>query len=98
MTLLRVFQQIKAVKKEREEAAAVGHGQEPCSKKVSSFLPSVYVVEVMFSTSVCVYVWVITFEPDDIETSFLVWCYILTISRLSLSIKVIGLRLYHGKC
>ena len=59
MTLLCVFQQIKTVKKERKEAAAVGHGQGPCSKKVSSFLSSVYVVEVMFSTSLCVYVWVI---------------------------------------
>ena len=37
--------------------------------------------------------WAITFEPVDIETSFLVWWYILTISRSSLSIKVIGSRL-----
>ena len=35
---------------------------------------------------------VITFEPLDIETSFLVCRYILTISRSGLSIKVIGLR------
>ena len=34
----------------------------------------------------------ITFEPLDIETSFLVCRYILTISRSSLSIKVIGSR------
>ena len=40
--------------------------------------------------SVCVYVWAITFECLDIETSFLVWQYILTISRSSLRIKVIG--------
>ena len=32
----------------------------------------------------------ITFEPLHIETSFLVWRYIFTISRSSLSIKVIG--------
>ena len=46
--------------------------------------------------SVCVSVFlsvqVITFEPLDIETSFLVCRYILTISRSSLSIKVIGSR------
>ena len=35
-----------------------------------------------------------TFEPLDIETSFLVCRYILTISRSSLSIKVIGSRSY----
>ena len=40
--------------------------------------------------SVCLSVWAITFEAVDIETSFLVWWYILTISRSSLSIKVIG--------
>ena len=34
----------------------------------------------------------ITFETLDIETSFLVCQYILTITRSSLSIKVIGLR------
>ena len=34
----------------------------------------------------------ITFEPLDIETSILVCRYILTISRSSLSIKVIGTR------
>ena len=34
----------------------------------------------------------ITFEPLDIETSFLVCMYILTISRSTLSIKVIGSR------
>ena len=32
----------------------------------------------------------IPFEGIDIETSFLVWWYILTISRSSLSIKVIS--------
>ena len=42
--------------------------------------------------SVCPSVQTITFEPLDIETSFLVCRYILTISRSSLSIKVIGLR------
>ena len=39
---------------------------------------------------VCVSVRAITCEPVDIETSFLVWWYILTISRSNLSIKVIG--------
>ena len=42
--------------------------------------------------SMCVSVQVITFEPLDIETSFLVCRYILTISQSSLSIKVIGSR------
>ena len=40
--------------------------------------------------SVCLHVQGITFECLDIETSFLVWWDILTISRSSLSIKVIG--------
>ena len=43
--------------------------------------------------SVCVSVFLsvqaITFEPLDIETSFLVYRYIFTISRSSLSIKLI---------
>ena len=46
--------------------------------------------------SVCLSVFLsvqaITFEPLDIETSFLVCRYILTISRSSLSIKVIWSR------
>ena len=42
--------------------------------------------------SVFLSVQAITFEPLDIETVFLVCRYILTISRSSLSIKVIGLR------
>ena len=46
--------------------------------------------------SVCVSVFLsvqaITFESLDIETSFLVCRYILTISRSSLSIKVMGSR------
>ena len=42
--------------------------------------------------SVCLSVQVITFEPLVIETSFLVCRYILTISRSSLSIKVIRSR------
>ena len=41
---------------------------------------------------VCLSVQTITFEPLDIETSFLVCRYILTISRSSLSIKAIGSR------
>ena len=44
---------------------------------------------------VCLSVRAITFEPVDIETSFLAWWYILTISRSSLSIKVIGSRSSH---
>ena len=40
--------------------------------------------------SVCPYFQTITFESLDIETLFLVCRYILTISRSSLSIKVIG--------
>ena len=63
---------------------------------------NVFVVCVCLSVclSVCVSVQAITFEAIDIETSFLVWWYILTISRSSLSIKVIGSksRSYHGKC
>ena len=48
--------------------------------------------------SVCLFVRAITFEPVEIETSILVWWYILTISRSSLSIKAIGSRSrsYHG--
>ena len=42
--------------------------------------------------SVCLSVQTITFEPLHIGTSFLVWRYILTISRSSLSINVIGSR------
>ena len=40
--------------------------------------------------AVCLSLQAITYEPLDIETSFLVCRYILTISRPSLSIKVIG--------
>ena len=47
--------------------------------------------------SVFLSVQAITFEPLDIETSFLVCRYILTISRSSLSIKVIGSRSYEKK-
>ena len=42
--------------------------------------------------SVCLSVQAITFECLDLGTSFLAWWYILTISRSSLSIKVIGSR------
>ena len=46
-------------------------------------LPPVYAAEVMFSQclSVCESVRAVTFEPADIETLFLVWWYILTISK-----------------
>ena len=40
----------------------------------------------------CLSVQTIIFEPLHIGTSFLAWMYILTISRLSLGIKVIGSR------
>ena len=51
-------------------------------------------VSVCLCVCVCVFlsVQVITFESLDIETSFLVCRYILTIARSSLSIKVIGSR------
>ena len=53
-------------------------------------------LSVYLSVCVCVSVFLsvqaITFEPLNIETSFLVCRYILTISRSSLSIKVIGSR------
>ena len=42
--------------------------------------------------SVFLSVQVITFEPHNIKSSFLVCRYILTISRSCLSIKVIGSR------
>ena len=44
--------------------------------------------------SVCPSVQAITFEPLHIDTLFLVCRYIFTISRSSLSIKVIGSRSY----
>ena len=55
---------------------------------------NVFVVSVCLCVcvSVCLSVRAITFEAVDKETSFLVWWYILTISRSSLSIKVIGAR------
>ena len=48
------------------------------------------VMSVCVSICLCLSVQAITFEPLDIETSFLVCWYILTISRSSLSRKVIG--------
>ena len=47
--------------------------------------------------SVFLSVQAITIEPLDIETSFLVCRYILTISRSSFSIKVIGSSSYEKK-
>ena len=41
---------------------------------------------------VCLPVQAITFEPPHTETSFLVWRYILTLSRSSLSFKAIESR------
>ena len=49
-------------------------------------------VHLCVCVSVCLSVQTITFEPLHIGTSFLVWRYILTISRSSVSIKVIGSR------
>ena len=82
----------------------VVNGHVVCGHEIPSqcFLPPAYAVEVMFSSCVCVCVCLsvraITFEPVDTETSFLVWCYILTTSRSSLSIKVIGSRSWPRKC
>ena len=49
---------------------------------------------------VCLSVRAITFETADIETSFFVWWYILTVLSSVLSIKVIGWRSRssHGNC
>ena len=44
------------------------------------------------SLSMCLSVQAVTFELLHIGTSFLVWRYILTISRSGLSVKVIGSR------
>ena len=49
-------------------------------------------LSVCLSVCLCPSVQTITFEPLDIETSFLVCRYILTISRSSSNIKVIGSR------
>ena len=49
----------------------------------------------VFVVCVCMF---INFEAVDIEISFLVWWYILTISRSSLSTKVIGSRSQNEKC
>ena len=46
-------------------------------------------VSLCFCLSVCLSVQAITFEPLHIGTSFLVWMCILTISRSSLSVKII---------
>ena len=50
------------------------------------------------SVCVCMSVYTITFEAVDIDTSFLLGWYILTISKSSLSVKVIGSRSHSGKC
>ena len=47
-------------------------------------------VSVCLSVYLCVNLFRLTFEPLYIETSFLVYRYIFTISRSSSSIKVIG--------
>ena len=68
-----------------------------------TYLPPAYAGRKCFQSCLCVClsvflsVQVITLEPLDIETSFLVCRYMLTISRSSLSIKVIGSRSYKKK-
>ena len=68
------------------------------SRKRSCYHPRMWVGNVFSRVclSVCLSVFLsvqaITFEPLDIETLFLICRYILTKSRLSLSIKVIRLR------
>ena len=60
------------------------------------FRGNVFVVSVSVCVCLCVCVCLsvrtITFEQVNIETSFLVWSYILTMCRSGLSIKVIGSR------
>ena len=51
---------------------------------------NVFTLPVCVCLSVCLSIQAITFECPDKETSFLVWWYILTISRTYLSTKVIG--------
>ena len=62
--------------------------------QVGIFFSHVCMLYVSVCLSVCLSVFLsvqaITFEPLDIETSFLACSCILTISRLVLSIKVIG--------
>ena len=53
---------------------------------------NVFILCVCACLSVFVSIRAITFECLGIGTSFLVWCYILTISKSSLSIKVTGPR------
>ena len=64
------------------------------------YLPRMQVRLCFRCVCVCLFVQTITFEVFHIETLFLVWWYILTISRSSLSTKVIGSRSRssHGKC
>ena len=47
---------------------------------------------------VCLSVYAIIYETVDRETSFLVWLYILTISRSSPSVNVTGSISYIEKC
>ena len=51
---------------------------------------NVFILLVCVCVCVCLSVGAITFEWLDIETKFLVWRYILTISRSSSSTKVTG--------
>ena len=53
---------------------------------------NVFIVCVSACLCVCLSIQAITFETVDIEPLFLEWWYILTISRSSFSIKVIGSR------
>ena len=58
------------------------------------FLALVHAGKVMFSYCLCVCLsaWDTPFETVDMETTFLVWWYTLTISRPSLNMKVTGSR------
>ena len=70
--------------------------------RITEFFPPAYAEQIMFSycacecvsecVCVCLHGPAITFEVTNIETSFLVWWYTLTISRLIVNIKVTGLR------
>ena len=84
----------------------------PLNKYINFYHPRMWVGNVFGHVCLCVCVSVCVsvclsvcvsvcsgynFEPLNMETSFLVCRYILTITRSSLSIKVIGSRLYEKK-
>ena len=70
---------------------------------LNNFLPPTYAIEVMFSSCMCVCLCVclcicLCVCLFGLLNEFLVWWFILTMSRASLIIKVIGSRSSHGKC